>query len=70
MARKKKETRTVSIRFPIHIFEELQRRAERDTRSLSEQINHYVKIVLNNEATSPTEQRVEGGENDEMEIAK
>ena len=67
----KNKLHPVTIRFPIELFDKLQRKAEEDTRTVSQQIVHYIKLALRNEEIEvPTEERVEGGVTDERESAK
>ena len=61
----------VTIRFPIELYNRLQKKAEEDTRTVSQQIVHYIKLALRNEGREvSTGSGAEGGENDEMEIVK
>jgi metal-responsive CopG/Arc/MetJ family transcriptional regulator len=38
-----KKATTVSVRFPQHVYDDLSKIAARETRSLSQQVIHFVK---------------------------
>jgi predicted DNA-binding protein len=41
-----KKDRTMTIRLPAEVLERLREQASKDTRTLADQILHYVKIGL------------------------
>lgn len=43
---KTKRERYTTIRLPLEIEQELRKRAEQETRSLSSQVLHYIKLGL------------------------
>ena len=47
MDKKIEKLKTVSVRVPIQLYEKLIQNAEIDTRSLSQQIIHYLKQAVN-----------------------
>ena len=49
MKKAKSDVVIVSIRFPRQIHEKLVAQAEKDTRSLSQQVVHYVRQALEGE---------------------
>jgi predicted DNA-binding protein len=46
MGRKKSESISISIRFPKDVYGRLKAQAELETRSVSQQVVHYVRQAL------------------------